>query len=46
VLLAANPLADIHNTRRINAVILDGRYLPKNELQRMLAGAEAAAQKK
>ena len=45
-LLEANPLTDIRNTRRINAVILNGRYLSKDELQRMLAGAEAAAQKK
>lgn len=46
VLLEANPLADIRNTRRINAVILNGRYLSKDELQRMLAGVEMAAQKK
>jgi imidazolonepropionase-like amidohydrolase len=46
VLLEANPLADIRNSSRINAVILNGRYLAKDELQRMLAAAEAAAQKK
>lgn len=46
VLLEANPLADIRNTRQINAVILNGRYLSKDELQRMLAGAEMAAKKK
>jgi imidazolonepropionase-like amidohydrolase len=28
VLLAADPLADIRNTRRITAVVLDGLWLP------------------
>ncbi|MFL6229946.1 MAG: amidohydrolase family protein [Pyrinomonadaceae bacterium] len=44
-LLEANPLADINNTRRINAVVVNGRYLPKETLQKMLAKAEAAANK-
>lgn len=43
VLLEANPLEDIRNTRRINAVILEGRYLPKEALQRMLVDVETAA---
>lgn len=34
VLLEANPLDDISNTQRINAVIMNGRYLPKEELQK------------
>jgi imidazolonepropionase-like amidohydrolase len=46
VLLEANPLADINNTRRIAAVVVDGRYLPKAELQKMLSEVEAAAGKK
>ena len=46
VLLEANPLDDISNTQRINAVIMNGRYLPKEELQRMLAHIEAAANRR
>lgn len=37
VLLDANPLEDIRNTRRIVAVVRDGRYLPREELDRMMA---------
>ena len=36
VLLDANPLEDIANTRRIAAVIRDGRYLPRRELDRRM----------
>lgn len=43
VLLEANPLADISNTQRIHAVIVNGRYLPRETLQKMLAEVEAAA---
>jgi hypothetical protein len=46
VLLEANPLDDIGNTQRINAVIINGRYLPKEQLQRMLSEIEAAANKR
>lgn len=46
VLLDANPLDDISNTKRIAAVILDGRYLSKESMKRMLADVEAAAKKK
>lgn len=35
VLLDANPLADISNTNRIQAVFLDGRFLPKEKLEAM-----------
>jgi hypothetical protein len=45
VLLEANPLENIFNTRRINAVVLNGRYLPKEALERMLADVEAAARR-
>jgi imidazolonepropionase-like amidohydrolase len=40
VLLEANPLENIRNTKRINAVVLGGRYLPKDALQKMLRDAE------
>ncbi len=43
VLLDANPLENIENTRRIAAVVVNGRYVPKSELQAMLAQVEAIA---
>jgi imidazolonepropionase-like amidohydrolase len=46
VLLEANPLEDIGNTRRINAVVLNGEYLPKETLRKMLAEVEARASTK
>lgn len=46
VLLEANPLDDINNTRRISAVVVDGRYLSKAMLEKMLADVEATAGKK
>jgi len=45
VLLDANPLADIRNTRKISAVVLNGRYLDRRALDALLAAAEAAAQR-
>ena len=45
VLLDANPLEDIHNTRKIAAVVLAGRYLDRAALDGMLSNAEAAAAK-
>jgi N-acyl-D-aspartate/D-glutamate deacylase len=39
VLLSANPLDDINNTRKINAVIFQGRMFERAELNRMLAFA-------
>ena len=45
ILLDANPLDDIGNTRRINAVIANGTYLKKEALQGMLATVEAEARK-
>jgi imidazolonepropionase-like amidohydrolase len=44
VLLDADPLEDIRNTTRINAVVADGRYFPTEALQQILAEAEAAAE--
>jgi imidazolonepropionase-like amidohydrolase len=43
VLLDANPLTAIENTRRIRAVVLAGRLLERAELDRVLARAKAAA---
>jgi len=45
VLLTANPLRDIHNTRKISAVIANGRLFVRKDLDAMLAGVEAAAKK-
>ena len=45
VLLEANPLTDIRNTQRINAVIVKGQYLSKQKLQGLLDQAAAAAAK-
>ncbi len=46
VLLEANPLENIRHTRRINAVVVNGRYWSKETLGKMLAGVEAAAHRK
>lgn len=44
VLLGANPLEDITNTRRIRAVIADGRLYRRADLDRLLAEVEASVQ--
>ena len=46
VLLEANPLENIGNTKKIAAVVVNGRYLPKESLQKMLADVEVAANRK
>lgn len=38
ILLDANPLNDISNTRRIHGVMVRGRWLPRNELDEILDG--------
>ena len=43
VLLSANPLQDISNTQKISAVVANGRYFSRKELDEMLARVEAAA---
>lgn len=43
VLLDADPLADIRNTRKIQAVVLDGRLLDRAALDALLVAAERAA---
>jgi imidazolonepropionase-like amidohydrolase len=45
VLLSANPLDDIANTQKIAAVIANGRYFSGKDLDKMLAGVEAAARR-
>lgn len=47
VLLDANPLVAIGNVRKIAGVMANGRWFPRSELDKMLAGvAESAAKKK
>ena len=46
VLLEADPLADIANTKRIAAVVVGGKLLPKAKLQEMLEKTEAAVKQK
>ncbi|HUK49119.1 MAG TPA: amidohydrolase family protein [Terriglobales bacterium] len=41
VLFDGNPLEDIRNTRKVNAVILRGRYFSRADLDRMAADAES-----
>ncbi|MGH8237552.1 MAG: amidohydrolase family protein, partial [Steroidobacteraceae bacterium] len=43
VLLSADPLADIHNTQKIDAVVTGGRLLERSDLDRLLAEARNGA---
>src|SRR5713226_5040088 len=43
VLLSANPVEDVANTQKIAAVIANGRYYRRAELDRMLGSVETAA---
>ena len=43
VLLDANPLTDIRNTQRINAVVSNGRLFDRKALDKLLGEAEGAA---
>jgi imidazolonepropionase-like amidohydrolase len=45
VLLTANPLEDIANTEKIAGVFVNGRYFYHAEIEKMLAGVEAAARR-
>jgi imidazolonepropionase-like amidohydrolase len=45
VFLDANPLEDIRNTQKVTAVILNGRYLSKADLQKILQRVEESAKK-
>jgi hypothetical protein len=46
LLLDANPLTNISNTRKIAAVVANGRYFPKKALEQTLKEAETAASQK
>jgi imidazolonepropionase-like amidohydrolase len=46
VLLDANPLDNIADTKKIRAVILDGQFLDRTALDAMLANVEALANRK
>jgi tetratricopeptide (TPR) repeat protein len=46
VVLDANPLDDIRNTRKITGVMMGGRYFPRTSLEKMLADVEAVARLK
>jgi imidazolonepropionase-like amidohydrolase len=39
ILLDANPLSDISNTMKIAGVVMGGKWMPKEEIQRKLDGA-------
>lgn len=43
VVLDADPLADIRNTRRVHALVVDGRLIDPDERARLLADVESAA---
>jgi imidazolonepropionase-like amidohydrolase len=43
VILDANPLDDIHNTKKINAVVFHGRLLERKDLDALLDKSEAVA---
>lgn len=43
VLLSANPLEDIANTQKIAAVIVNGQYIRRADIDKMLGRVEAAA---
>ena len=45
VLLDANPLEDIRNTTKVNAVITNGRLLDRKALDNLLADVEAVVKK-
>jgi imidazolonepropionase-like amidohydrolase len=46
VLLDADPLTDITNTRKIHAVVANGRYLSRTQLDQMLTDATSEAKGK
>ncbi|MET9494446.1 amidohydrolase family protein [Streptomyces sp. NPDC006552] len=43
LVLDADPLRDIRNTRRIHGVVVDGRWIPPQERRHLLAEVEQAA---
>jgi len=45
ILLNADPLTDIHNTKQIQAVFVNGKYLSKQTLDAMLVKVEKSVNK-
>ena len=45
VLLDANPLEDISNTQKINSVVVNGKLITRNDLDKMLVKVELVANK-
>jgi len=45
LLLEANPLDDIRNTKRVDSVVVGGRLLSRAKLHELLTGVEAAAKR-
>ena len=45
VFLDGNPLADIGNSQKVSGVVLNGRFLSRSDLQKMLQGVEETAKK-
>lgn len=43
LVLDADPLRDVRNTRRIHGVVVDGRWIPPEERRRLLAAVEKDA---
>jgi len=43
VLLNANPLENIHNTQKIYAVVLAGKYCSREQLDELLRDVETSA---
>jgi hypothetical protein len=46
ILLEDNPLSEVHNTQKIAAVVLNGRYLDRPALDRLRTGVEISAAKR
>ena len=46
VVLDADPLIDIRNTKKFSGVMFGGRYLDRSALDRMLSDSEALANSK
>lgn len=44
VVLDGNPLVDIRNTRKISAVVLDGKFYSRSELDRVMSSVAALVQ--
>ena len=45
VFLDGNPLADIGNSQKVSGVVVNGRFLSRSDLQKMLQGVEETAKK-